>query len=103
MKNPVEEIKDERDVIVLTVDDWIAVERIIKVLPKIYGICQRNRILYIIEDEGIPKLISHGKLRHYIGTVCRFFNERGQRVHPTNRIISGVRNHGVYPGIQSID
>ena len=100
--NQTEETKDERLEVLLNTDEWTAVEKIVSVLPKIPGICQRNRVLCIIDDSGLVNPISFGKLRHYIGTVCRFFNDSGRRVHPTNRLVSGVKDHGIYPGVRSV-
>ncbi len=94
--------KDERQIIILNCDDWIAVEQISRILHKIPGICQKNRKLLICEDEKSIRPISNGKLRHYIGVICQLIDDRGKGVHPTGRLISGVRSHGIYPGVRSI-
>jgi hypothetical protein len=103
MNSPTEKLEDEREDIVLTVDEWIAVEKIISVLPKIPGICQRGGKLLVEDDSGSIHPISHGKLRHYLGTICRFFDTTGRRVHPTGRLVSSIRDHKIYPGVRIVN
>ncbi len=97
-----ESTKDQRRDIVLTIDEWIAINQVSEMLPNIPGICQRDGRLLIEDDGGLIHPISHGKLRHYLGTICRFFDPSGRRVHPTGRLVNGVHDNRVYPGVRII-